>query len=991
VTPRLPENEAVRRLHAQYAAARALAESSSLGEAAPRILRSICETLGWDYGGLWRVDPAAAVLRCVVTWHGPQTSFPAFQAASLGLTFPHGVGLPGRVWASRRPAFIPDVVEDDNFPRAPVAAGEGLHGALGTPILFGEEVIGVLEFFSRAIAQPDEELLEMLATIGSQIGQFTERQRAEAELATLFEASLDMLCIAGTDGFFRRLNPAWERTLGFTTDELLARPYLEFVHPDDRPATVAEAGSIAAGTDAVFFENRYLCKDGSYRWLSWKSTALPEEGLIYAMARDVTAQRAVAEELKSAREQALAASRAKSDFLANMSHEIRTPMNAVIGMAELLLDTPLRPEQREYVITLKDSAESLLGLINDILDFSKIEAGRLELSPAEFDPRETVGDTLRTLGLRAHQKGLELAGRIAPDVPERLFGDAPRLRQVLVNLVGNAIKFTERGEVLVEVEKQLEEEDAIVLGFLVADTGIGIPPDKQDLIFEAFAQADGSTTREYGGTGLGLAISAQLVELMGGRITVSSVPGRGSRFRFSARFSVPSAAREMEPTPARLRGLRVLIVDDNATNRQILEEVLIHWRMRPRAVGSGKAALEEMTAATRGGRAFELVLLDSNMPGMDGFELAQKIKQNPTLAPASIMMLTSGARPGDRARCFELGIGAYLTKPVKQSDLMDTIMGVLVSRSGVRPGPSPGAPRKPRKGPRLRVLVAEDNAVNQMVAAGMLQRAGHEAVLAANGREALALLETGSFDLVLMDVQMPELDGLETTEAIRSGERASGGHLPIVAVTAHAMKEDVERCLAAGMDAYLAKPLQPQDLEAAMQRAMSVSAARRSEAEGAPAAARVGAGVFDYARVLERIGGDHKALRELVEILAVDGPRQLGRIKRAIGRKDAPSLRAAAHALKGAVSNFAASAATAAALQLQKMGDSGELAGGEEALARLEREMRRLLAALQELTGRGPRPSGAGRSRPPGAARVPRRTATRSRSRRGGRRARARR
>ena len=944
----LPENEAVRRLHAQYAVARALAESSSLREAARAILQAICEALGWDYAGLWQVDTAHGVLRCVETWSAPGVSFPEFEAASRGSSFAPGVGLPGRVWTSRQPFFAPDVVHDDNFPRAPVVSRAGLHSALGFPLLLGAEVLGVLEFFSREIGRPDAELLEMLATVGSQIGQFAERKRAEAELATLFETSADMLCIAGVDGRFKRLNPAWERTLGFTAAELMSRPYVEFVHPDDRQATSAEAGSLAGGMETVFFENRYLCKDGSFRWLSWRSTPVPGEGLIYAVARDVTEQRRVAEELKLAREAAVAASRAKGDFLANMSHEIRTPMNAVIGMAELLLDTSLAPEQREYLLTLKDAAESLLGLINDVLDFSKIEAGRLDLSPAEFDLRETLGDTLRTLGLRAHQKGLELAGRIAPDVPDRLVGDGPRLRQVLVNLVGNAIKFTERGEVVVQVEKQSEEAGAVVLGFLVADTGIGIPRDKQDLIFEAFAQADSSTTREYGGTGLGLSISAQLVGLMGGRIAVESESGRGSRFRFSVRLgTAPPRARAADRLPAQLRGLRVLVVDDNATNRRILEEVLAQWRMQPTAVASAQAALEAMEAAERAKRPYPLVLLDASMPVMDGFDLAAKIQQSPRLAGASIMMLSSGARPGDRARCFELGISAYLTKPVKQSDLMDTIVGVFASRTGGRKERPRKEARPPEAGRRLRVLVAEDNAVNQQVAVGMLERAGHEAIVAENGREALALLEKEAFDVVLMDVQMPEMDGIETTGAIRERERATGGHLPIVALTAHAMKGDAERCLAAGMDAYLAKPLQPRELVSAIASALgSASPGPAAPADGASGPLPTTVGAVDLPRLLERVGGDRKALADLVRIFRADSPKQVARLRDAVRESDSAALRAAAHALKGAVSNFAAPGATEAALRLQKMGDAGQLAGAAAALERLEGEIEALLAAL---------------------------------------------
>ena len=408
----------------------------------------------------------------------------------------------------------------------------------------------------------------------------------------------------------------------------------------------------------------------------------------------------------------------------------------------------------------------------------------------------------------------------------------------------------------------------------------------------------------------------------------------------------------------------MLVVDDNATNRRILEEVLTQWRMRPRAVAGARAALEEMEAAEREGRPYPLVLLDANMPVMDGFDLAAKVQQSPRLAGASIMMLSSGARPGDRARCFELGISAYLTKPVKQSDLMDTIVGVLASRlEKQKARPRKEAPRLPPGGRRLRVLVAEDNAVNQQVAAGMLERVGHEAVVAANGREALALLEREAFDLVLMDVQMPELDGLETTAAIRERERVTGGHLPIVAVTAHAMKGDAERCLAAGMDGYVAKPLQPRELEAAIASVVAPGCG------GAPAAAVRApapppeAGVVDFPRLLERVGGDRKALAQLVRIFRADSPKQLARIRKAIRESDAPALRSAAHAVKGAVSNFAAPSATDAAARLQRMGDTGHLAGAEAALDRLEREIGRVLEVLAEAA-----PGRSRRRRPPARA-----------------------
>ncbi len=964
---RLRESEAVRRLHAQYATTRALAESTSLREAAPKVLHAIGEALGYEHGALWRVDTAEEVLRCVALWSPHRGAFPKFAAISRRTTFGREVGLPGRVWASGKPAWIPDVVKDQNFPRAPTAAKEGLHAAFGFPILLGAEVLGVLEFFSRESRRPDQELLALLATTGSQIGQFVERRRAEEELKTLFENSRDMLCVAGFDGYFRRLNPAWERTLGFTTDELTARPFLDFVHPDDRASTTAEAAKVTTGSSAILFENRYRCRDGSYRWLSWNVTPRPEEGLSYGTARDVTAQKEAALELHRAREAAIAANRAKGDFLANMSHEIRTPMNAVIGMAELLLDTRLASDQREYLQALKDSAESLLGLINDILDFSKIEAGKLELFAAEFDPRETLGDTLRTLGLRADQKGLELAGHVAEDVPPSLVGDATRLRQVIVNLVGNAIKFTERGEVLVEVELVGDDRDGeVTLSFVVSDTGIGIPRDKQQLIFEAFAQADSSTTRRFGGTGLGLSISAQLVQMMGGSLGVESAPGKGSRFRFTACFGLPGV-RPPARRPTKLRGLRVLVVDDNATNRRILHEMLTQWRMRPTTVAGGRAALLELENAARLGKPYPLVLLDSQMPEMDGFALAQQIKKRPRLAGAWIMMLTSGPRPGDRARCLALGLSAYLSKPIKQSDLLDTIMGAL----GGRPAEAPSGRRvaAPRKGPRLRVLVAEDNAVNQQVAVGMLERAGHRAVVAANGREALALLEREAFDLVLMDVQMPELDGFETTAAIREREKTRGGHLPIVALTAHAMKGDAERCLAAGMDAYLSKPLEMLQLRGVLASLGTGRPAPKPPATGAP----LDHGVLDEPRLLDRVGGDRRALAKLVRLFLADSRTLLARVRESVEAGHAQGLRTAAHALKGSVANFAAPAAMAAAARLQEIGERGDLVEASPAYASLEQEIARVRERLTVIVahGRGRRATA---HRPPRGRRVSRGT-----------------
>ncbi|HKQ61784.1 MAG TPA: ATP-binding protein, partial [Candidatus Polarisedimenticolaceae bacterium] len=526
-----------RHLAAQYAIVRVLAEAPTLAAATPQLLQAVGESLGWDHGAIWRVDARAELLRCVEVWQAADVSFPEFAALSRRSTFAAGVGLPGRVWATARPAWILDVTGDPNFPRAAVAAREGLHAAFGFPIVFGRSVRGVMEFFSREVRAPDEELLRMMGAVGTQLGEFIERKRAEEELSRLFHLSRDLMCITGFDGYLRRVNPAWERTLGHDEDELKARPYLDFIHPDDRPATQAEAEKIAAGAEAIAFENRYRCRDGSYRWLSWNAVPLREGQLIFAAGRDVTDRKRAAEQLQQAQAAADAANRAKSDFLANVSHEIRTPMNAIIGMTELALGTRLTREQQEYLTAVRDSAGSLLGLINDILDFSKIEAGRIELEEVEFEPREVVGDTVRALAPRAHEKGLELACEVTPQVPETLVGDPMRLRQVVLNLVGNAIKFTSEGEIVVRVAP-----DPGGLHVAVRDTGIGVARDKQAQIFEAFAQADSSTTREYGGTGLGLAICRQLVERMGGRIWVESEPGRGSTFHFTLALAPGRAA-----------------------------------------------------------------------------------------------------------------------------------------------------------------------------------------------------------------------------------------------------------------------------------------------------------------------------------------------------------------------------------------------------------------------------------------------------------------
>jgi PAS domain S-box-containing protein len=794
---------------------------------------------------------------------------------------------------------------------------------------------------------------------------WTERQLLNAFL----EYIPDNVYFKDLDSRFVRVSRAHAKCCGLSDPtQVVGKTDSDLFSPEHAaPALADEQEIIRTGQPLVGKEEEEIWPDGRRNWV--RTTKVPlrdRRGQIIGtmgISHDITSRKLAEQELARKAEElartnaaleqlakeAKAASRAKSDFLANMSHEIRTPMNGIIGMTDLALETELTSEQRDYIETVKLSADSLLNVINDILDFSKIEADKIDLEVIDFNLYECIEGALKTLALRADEKGLELLCEVSPEVVETVVGDPGRLRQILINLVGNALKFTLEGEVSLTVQVESIEQSGMTIHCTVSDTGVGIAPEKLRSIFESFSQADTSTTREFGGTGLGLTISRRLVEMMGGRLWVESEVGVGSRFHFAAHLGTGVSRKTVAETPVTpefLHGVKVLIVDDNRTNRRILEGMLARWGMNPTLASDGEKALEALSAAHSSNHPFELILSDMHMPKMDGFSLVEQIKQRPELCASTIMMLTSGGQRGDAARCRALGVAAYLLKPVRQSELREAIVRVLSAKG--QPGTAPMITQRalvengnPASG--LHILLAEDNPVNQKLALRLLEKRGHHVVVVSNGREALAALDKSSYNLVLMDVQMPEMDGLEATALLRGKEKISGNHQTVIAMTAMVMKGDHERCMAAGMDGYVSKPIRVQELDEALDRYSSHDRKDSPDVQfNQPQTPAVSTD-----ELLERINGDLGFLSELLDVFRKDYPQQIQAVRQAITDDDASALQRVGHTLKGSLGNLAAPMASRIATDLESMGKSGNLARAGIRAAELEEELVRVVEILE--------------------------------------------
>ena len=904
---------------------------------------------------------------------------------------PRDVAFCAHAIAGRDLMVVPDASTDARFADNPFVTGSAhVRFYAGMPLVSAEGLsLGTLCVMDRVPRQITPDQQEALRVLGRQVNvqldlrrnmlklvrTYAELEGTQEKLTAILRSATTVAILATNPrGTVMLFNPGAERLLGWSADEVIGKKSpLNFLLPSEVEERCAELsrrvgreirglGYFAELAKEGIHEERqwtHVRKDGSH--VAAKLAVSPlhdandEVSGFLAVSKDLTERKRFEEDLIRAREAAEDASRTKTEFLANISHEIRTPLNAILGMTELALGTELSADQREYVTAVQDAGRTLLALMNDVLDFSRIEARKLELYTINFPLRETLADVLRTFGLRAYQKGLELILQTGPDVPEMVSADVVRLRQILTNLVGNAIKFTERGEITVRAFIDLCRENDTLIHFAVADSGIGVPPAKLDILFDPFTQADSSTHRKYGGTGLGLAISKELVEVMGGQMWVESAPGRGSTFHFTLPVRGKRTSVAIPPEQEKLKGLSVLIADDNRTQRDTLAEALARRGMKTDCQPGGRAVITSVEAAAKQNRAYDVILLDAQMPDLDGFSVAEKLRNIPPPLKgrrAPIVLMTVPGMTDTETRRGSLGIPVSISKPIRESALFDAIVQAIQSPTSIsgahRIAPMPPQPPPPTGERPLHILLIEDNAVNQVVTRRLLEREGHTVTVADNGMRGLEAVTRESFDAILMDVQMPGLDGIETTRAIRSRERGTHHRTPIVAFTAHALKEDRDRCMAAGMDAYLTKPVETSTLLEALRQVTAPPAQPPAAATPTPTAADASAKPAapapapepPHVASLRRIvGGDEKLLREVVRVFLEDAPAKLSALSIALAAQDSSALAMSAHGLKGSAAALGARSATEAAAHLEALARSGNLAEADIAAAQVKEEV----------------------------------------------------
>jgi two-component system sensor histidine kinase/response regulator len=852
-----------------------------------------------------------------------------------------------RTWTQLRQQGLPAVQQEGRWQ----AEGQVRH--FGTGQETDVHITAILVSHPR---QSDRPLL--LALLHDDLSDRKRAEELEVLNNAILHSSLDPIITVDHEGVVTEFNPAAERTFGRLRSEVVGEKSEEilFSTGDDEGAKDRVERHLSAGQGSLLGRRTEITAvrgNGEHFPAEMAMTVLRQKGLpvFTFFLRDISDRKRAEAELRKAKNAAEAANQAKSLFLANMSHEIRTPISGVIGMTELLLDTQLTTEQREYMSLARESAESLLALINDVLDFSKIEAGRIEFERVPFDLRDTLGNALRSLAFRAHCKGLELACRVAPETPDRWLGDPGRLRQVVINLVGNAVKFTERGQVVLHVQCKRQTDKAALLQFTIADTGVGVPADKQATIFDAFQQASKSTTRQFGGTGLGLAISRRLVELMKGRVWIESEPERGSRFLFTAQLELagPAAADGDRPPPPDLHDQRALIVDDNATSREILAEMVRGWGAQPTLAPGTDQALAIFDEAQNTGQPFRLVIADARMPGRDGLTLAEEVLKREPGPTALLVMLTTDDLPRDIARCEQLELANRILKPISRSELLSAVTKALdVESRETTAAPRDSAGKRLTR--PLRILLAEDSLVNQTLVIALMKKRGHSVTVASNGQLALDTLAAEPFDLILMDVLMPEMDGLEATQAIRAEERTSGKHLPILAMTAHAMKGDRQRCLDAGMDGYVSKPINFEELLSAIDDVVpdALPAADSAAINLAdPTPPDKSTNRPDWPSVLTAFGENRKLLDDVIRVFLSEAPSLLAEAHAAIDGQQMPTLKRAAHTLRGAMRHFGSIRGRATAAQLELAARNADTSGATDAARQLDTDIAELSTALR--------------------------------------------